>query len=116
MIADMSRLQQTTDPMERQKLLAEHWDLMRQNMQSMHAFGGPMMRGLGIGPGGAEPSPGRGPEIMGGPGMMSRNPGGRGPGMTQEQRDEFFQRRLDAMQLMMDQVIQRQQLQQSPTK
>jgi len=55
MIADMSRLQQTTDPMERQKLLAEHWDLMRQNMQSMRAFGGPMMRGMGVGPGGSAP-------------------------------------------------------------
>jgi len=51
-----------------------------------------------------------------GPGMMFRGSGGPSSRMTQEQRDEFFQRRLDAMQLMMDQIIQRQQLQPPATR
>lgn len=108
----MTQIQNTTDPAERQKLLNEHWQLMQQNMQAMRGFGGPMMRG-GMGPGA-----GMGPGMMGGagpgygmgPGMMGASPCQGSPaGMTEQQREKFMQRRLDTMQMMMEQMLMRQQ-------
>ncbi len=60
----MSKIAQTTDPQERQRLMQEHWQGMYQDMQTMRGmgwmWGGPMMgpgmmRG-GMMPGGPPPS------------------------------------------------------------
>ena len=122
----MTQIQNTTDPAERQKLLDEHWQLMQQNMQAMRGFGGPMMRG-GIEPGGgmgpgmmgrAGPGGEMGPGMMGGtgpgysmgPGMMGGGPcqSGSAAGINEKQREQFMQRRLDTMQMMMEQMLMRQ--------
>ncbi|HUL41467.1 MAG TPA: hypothetical protein VLV32_06160 [Burkholderiales bacterium] len=117
----MTEIQNASDPADRQKLLDEHWQLMQQNMQLMRGFGGPMMRSrtgpsAGMGPGmlaGAEPGAETGPGMMGGAGAGY----GMGPartrghcqeswaGMTEQQRERFMQRRLDTMQMMMEQML-----------
>lgn len=63
----MSKIAQTTDPQERQRLLQEHWQDMYQNMQTM--------RGRGWMWGGGMMSPG----MMMGPGMMGRGMMSGGP-------------------------------------
>ena len=64
----MSRMQQTTDPKERQKLLQEHMQTMQEQMKDMRAMGGGMMMGM-MGQGG-----GKG---MQGDGMMISSPAER---------------------------------------
>lgn len=90
----MAKLQKTTDPAERQKLMAEHTKEMQEGMQLMRSMGGGMMQGM-----------------MGG-GMMSDAPkGGAGkPGMGGGApiSPEMMERRMDMMQMMMEQMMQHQ--------
>ena len=116
MYQQMNRLPQAKTGAERDKLLAEHWQLMQQNMQAMHASGGPMMQGMGMAVGAGEA---HGPGMMGRQGsgiqgMLGRGPGGAIEHMTPGQRDEYFQRRMDSMQMMMEQLMQHQQWQSAP--
>jgi hypothetical protein len=87
----MNRLQQTTDPKERDKLLQEHMQTMREQMKDMRAMGGGMMMGM-MGPGGQ---------------------GGMHGGRTTDPkaRDKFTQDRLDLMQMMMEHMMDQMQLQ-----
>jgi hypothetical protein len=39
----MNEISRTQDPQERQKLLAEHWQTMSEQMDQMNMMGGPMM-------------------------------------------------------------------------
>jgi hypothetical protein len=95
MQAHMEKIRQTTDPNERQKLMAEHMKSMQEGMQMMRGAGGGMMGMMGGAAGG---------------GMMGpRGGGGQSP--------QMMERRMDMMQMMMEQMMQHQQMMQStPTK
>ncbi len=103
----MARLSKTTDPKERQKIMEEHWKTMHEGMDAMMGRGGMgrgMMMGGGMGPGGGGMGPGgrMGPGPCVGMGPMS-------PEMM-SQRQRCMEQRMDMMQMMMDQMIQRQGL------
>lgn len=89
----MARMQKTTDPAERQKLMSEHMQAMQEGMKSMRGMGGGMMQGMGGGMMGQAPKSGAGK-----PGM------GRGAPMP----PEMMERRMDMMQMMMEQMMQHQ--------
>jgi hypothetical protein len=100
MQSQMEKIRQTTDPKERERLLAEHMESMHEGMRTMRGMGGGMMGMMGGGPGGA----------MAG-GSMHR-PRGSGP-----QNAEMMQDRMDMMQMMMEQMMQHDQMrQQTPGK
>lgn len=81
----MEKLRTTTDPQERQKLMQEHMQTMQKNMTAMRGMGGPTMGMMGG---------------KGGP-MMNMDP---------KQREDFLQRRIDMMQMMMEQMMQHEQM------
>ncbi|MGE0873600.1 MAG: hypothetical protein AB7O31_02900 [Burkholderiales bacterium] len=100
MQAQMEKIRQTTDPKEREKLLAEHMKSMQEGMQTMRGMGGGMMGMMGGGMGGAMAG-----GTMGGP-------RGSGP-----QSAQMMQDRMDMMQMMMEQMMQHDQMrQQTPGK
>ncbi len=80
MQAQMDKLRQTTDPKEREKLLAEHMKSMHEGMQMMRGAGGGMM------------------------GMMGGGQAAGGQGM------QMMEGRMDMMQMMMEQMMQHQQM------
>ena len=93
MQAQMGQIRQTSDPKEREKLLAGHMKSMQEGMQMMGGMSGGMMG------------------MMGG-GMM-----GGGQGGSAGQSAEMMERRMDMMQMMMEQMLQHQQMmQQAPAK
>lgn len=104
----MARLNKTTDPKERQKILEEHWKTMHEGMDTMMGRGG---MGYGMMGGKGMMGPGGGGMGMGPGGRMGAGPGpGMGP-MTPEMidlRQRRMEQRMDMMQMMMDQLIQRQ--------
>jgi soluble cytochrome b562 len=89
----MARLQKTTDPAERKKLMDEHTKAMQEGMQTMRGMGGGMMQGMEGGMMGQAPKDGAAK-----PGM------GRGAPMS----PEMMERRMDMMQMMMEQMMQHQ--------
>ncbi len=89
MLAQMDKIHQTKDPKERQRLMTEHMQTMRDTMQAMHGMGGPMMM-----------------DMMGGKGMGDgKGPGAGGPGMSPDQRMNMMEDRMDMMQMMMEQML-----------
>lgn len=105
----MDKIRATKDPKERDKLLREHFESMQLGMGTFRGMG-PMMGGRGM----MGPGAGRGPG--GGGGMMNRG-FGRGPYAASEcakqqdpasRRDCMQDERLDIMQGMMDQMMQRE--------
>ena len=93
----MEKLHATTDPKERQKLMQEHMQTMQDNMKSMRGMGGPMMTGMMGGKPGTSA-----------PGMMSGDP---------KHQQEMMEKRMDMMQMMMEQMMQHDQAMESmPTK
>jgi len=89
----MEKLRATTDPKERQKLMQEHMQTMQENMKAMRGMGGPTMMGMM----GSKPS-------ATGPGMMGGDP---------KQQQEMMGRRMDMMQMMMEQMMQHDQMRES---
>ncbi len=91
MQSQMEKIRQTADPKERQRLLEEHMQTMQAQMKNMQGMGGGMMQGM------------MGGNMQGGmPGdgmMMGRDPKGRG---------EMTEKRMDMMQMMMEQMMQHQ--------
>ncbi len=97
MQAQMDKIRQTSDPKEREKLLAEHMKSMEEGMQMMRGMGGGTMGMMGGGAGGG---------MMGG---GQRGSGGQSP--------QMLERRMDMMQMMMEQMMQHQEMmQQAPAK
>jgi hypothetical protein len=80
----MDKLRATTDAGERQKLMREHMQAMQENMTAMRGMGGPQM--MGGQNGGA---------------MMDADP---------KQRQEIMEKRMDMMQMMMEQMMQHNQM------
>jgi len=96
MQAQMDTIRNTRDPKERQKLMQEHMQAMQENMKAMHDMGGPMMKG------GSEHA-----------GMtMGDKKGGMKDGGTMKHH-AMMETRMDMMQLMMEQMMQRDQAMQS---
>jgi len=95
----MARMQKITDPAERRKLMDEHTKAMQEGMQMMRGMGGGMMQGMKMG------------EMMEG-GMTSKAPkdGAGKPGMGRgaPMSPEMMERRMDMMQMMMEQMMQHQ--------
>ena len=93
MQAQMDTIRKTTDAKERQKLMQEHMQAMQENMKAMHSMGGPMMTG-----------------------MMGNKPGMKGPGAMRgdpKQQQEMMGKRMDMMQMMMEQMMQHDQAMES---
>ncbi|MFM0415938.1 hypothetical protein [Paraburkholderia aromaticivorans] len=93
MLAQMDKIRQTKDPVERKRILDEHMQTMQDTMQAMHSMGGPTMM-----------------QMMGGQGMggaTNRTESGkRGTGANQ--RMDMMEKRMDMMQMMMEQMIEQQ--------
>ena len=87
----MEKLQATSDPQERQKLMQEHMQAMQENMEAMHGMGGPMTMGSGQ-PGGM---------AMGGKKKMASG--------DMMQHYAMMEKRMDMMQMMMEQMMQHDQ-------
>lgn len=106
----MDRIQATTDPAEREKLLREHWETMQQGFGGMRGYG-PMMGGRGGGMMGPSAGSGRGPGMGGGrrfgygPYAQSECTKLQDPA---ERRGCMQDERLDIMQGMMEQMLERQ--------
>ena len=94
----MSRMQQATDPAERQKLMDEHMQSMREGMQTMHGIGGGMMSGDMLGQ------------------MPKDGTAKSGPMAGGKMSAEMMQRRMDMMQMMMEQMIEHQSAMQGMPK
>jgi periplasmic protein CpxP/Spy len=89
----MEKLRATTDPKERQKLLQEHMQTMQENMKTMRGMGGPMMTGAGQ---------------HGGMTMGDKKDGTKEGDMMK--RHGMMETRMDMMQMMMEQMMQRDQM------
>ncbi|MDA8257745.1 MAG: hypothetical protein M0Z99_19300 [Betaproteobacteria bacterium] len=92
MQAQMDKIHKTTDPAERQKLMQAHMQAMMENMEMMRGMGGPMMMG------GGEHG-----------GMKMGDKKGAMMGGDMMQHHEMMEKRMDMMQLMMEQMMQRDQ-------
>jgi len=112
----MDKIRATKDPKERDKLLREHFESMQQGMGTMRGMG-PMMGGRGM----MGPGAGKGP---GGGGMMGRG-FGSGPYAPSEcgkagdpaaRRDCMLDERMDMMQGMMDQMMEREGMRYGPRR
>ena len=83
----MDMIATTTDPKERQKLMQEHMQTMQENMKAMRSMGGPMMKGGGM--------------------AMGDKKGGGMMGGDVKTRQDGMEKRMDMMQMMMEQMMQR---------
>jgi hypothetical protein len=100
MQAQMDRIHRTTDPKERQKLMQEHMQAMLASMKAMHGMGGPMMKSGGEHAGMT----------------MGDKKGGMKGGMKEGdmmKRHAMMEKRMDMMQMMMEQMVQRDHAMQS---
>lgn len=105
MQTQMEKIHKTTDPKERQKLMQEHMQTMREHMKMMHNTGGCMM----MDPMARSNQPGAGkPESSMDCGMMR--------GADSSQRQDMLERRVDMMQMMMDQMMRHQEATQAKPK
>ncbi len=85
----------TADPNERQKLMQGHTQAMQENMKAMRSMGGPMMMGGSQSAGIA----------MGGNRNMT--------GGDLDRRQAMMEKRVDMMQMMMEQMLQHDQMTES---
>ncbi|XKH00879.1 DUF4175 domain-containing protein [Marinobacter nauticus] len=89
----MQRIPNASSPQERQQLMQNHWETMQEQMNLMH-------QGM------------MGPGMMGGnqgSGMKNNAQSGNQAGPVGEQQFQLMQERMDQMQLMMEQMLKRQQ-------
>lgn len=98
----MQRIPETSSPQKRQQLMQDHWEAMQDQMEMMH-------QGM-MGPGTRQGGQG----MMGGDqnrSMMNNNAqsGEAAAGPAGDQRLQMIQQRMDQMQLMMEQMLKRQQ-------
>ena len=83
----MDMIATTTDPKERQKLMQEHMQTMQETMKAMRSMGGPTMKGGGM--------------------AMGDKKGGGMMGGDVKARQDGMEKRMDMMQMMMEQMMQR---------
>jgi len=93
----MTKVQKATDPAQRQKLLDEHRQAMREGMAMMRGMGGGMMRGMmSGGQAGRAPKDGAGKGATPRPGPMAHH--------------DMMEMRMDMMQIMMEHMMQHDQM------
>ncbi|MBW4934306.1 DUF4175 domain-containing protein [Marinobacter sp. F4206] len=102
----MQQVPEASSPAERQRLMEEHWEAMEEQMELMHqGMMGPGMMGPGM--------MGNSQGMMNNQGQkQSGNAQGNGAGtanMDYGQRMEMMERRMDQMQIMMEQMFKHQQ-------
>ena len=97
----MEKIRAATDPTERQKLMQEHMQTMKENMKAMRDMG--RMGGMG-GMGGAAMKGAGKPGEMG---MGDKKPSMQDGEM--KKRQDMAETRLDMMQMMMEQMMQREE-------
>lgn len=83
----MDKIAVTSDPKEREKLMQEHMQTLQENMKAMRSMGGPMMRRDRMAP--------------------SDKMGAGTSGGDMKMRQEKMEKRMDMMQMMMEQMMQR---------
>ena len=88
----MDKIKAATDPTERQKLMQEHMQTMKENMKAMRGMGGMAMKGAG--------KPG---EMGMGDKKSSMQDG------EMKKRQEMTETRMNMMQMMMEQMMQREE-------
>ena len=120
MQATMDKAQQAETPADRQKLMTEHMNSMQKQMTAMRGMmtQGGMMPKDGMKPGGmmSGPKDGMKPGGMMPGGMTSKNQGGVAPEASATPQLAAMQKRMDAMQQMMEQMLQEQKLMIAPAK
>ena len=87
----MEKLRATTDPKERQKLMQAHMQTMQENMKTMRGMGGPMMMGSAQ------------------PGGMAMDGNKKMAAGDMMQHHAKMEKRMDMMQMMMEQMMQHDQ-------
>ena len=92
MQGQMDRIRATTDPKERQKLMQEHMQSMQDNMKTMRGMGGPTMMG----------------GQHGGMAMGDKKGGMKDGDMMKHHA--MMEKRMDMMQMMMEQMMQHDQM------
>jgi hypothetical protein len=104
----MEKLQATTDPEEKAKLLKQHMQAMREQMEKMRGMGGGMRMGMmdgGMGQGSKKAGGGMGMKMCGGKkGMKS--------GDMMMKCHRMMQARMDMMQEMMGQMLEHEDAEQ----
>ena len=95
----IEKIHASRDPKERQKLMKDHMDSMRESMKMMH--------GMGRKPRGAPP-----PEEGGEKGMEKAGEMGEMTGGMMKKKHKMMEDRLDAMQMMMEQMVEHEAAQQ----
>ena len=84
----MEKMQATTDPQERQKLMQEHMRAMQENMKALRGMGDPMM-------------------MTGGkPSAIAKDAHKHKAGGDMMQHHAIMEKRMDIMQMMMEQMMQ----------
>lgn len=100
MQAQMDKIRATSDPQERQKLMQEHMQSMQDNMKMMHGMSGPMMMGAD----------------QATPMKLADKKSTMTQGDMMKHHTAMTQR-MDMMQMMMEQMMQRSQVMESmPTR
>ncbi len=97
MMAQMERIKATKDPRERQRLMQEHMDSMHEGLQALRPSGGGMMQMMGCQ-------------------MMNDKPDGKGQACPMMEgarkgpgeRMDMMEKRMDMMQMMMEQMVERE--------
>ena len=90
MQAQMDTIRTVTDPAVRQRLMQEHMQAMQENMKAMHGMGSPMMKSGGD---------------HAGMKMDGKKDGMKGGDMMKHHA--MMEKRMDMMQMMMEQMMQR---------
>ena len=109
----MDKAQQAATPADRQKLMTEHMNSMQDQMTAMHG----MMTQRGMMPkGGMMPKDGMKPGGMMQGGMKPQSQGGVAPEPTATPQLAAMEQRMNAMQQMMEQMLQGQKLMMAPAK
>ena len=96
MQAQMDTIHKTTDPKERQRLMQAHMQAMQENMKAMRGMGGSMMKGGGE---------------HGGMKMGGKKDGMKDGDMMKHH--EMMGKRIDMMEMMMEQMMQRDKMKES---
>jgi len=93
----MDQIHEAKDPKERHKLMDEHAETMKENMEMMRGMAGPTMKDT----------------MREHPAGASGSGGDPMAGMDPKQQVEFMQRRMDMLQMMMEQIMRHQLMMQA---
>lgn len=110
----MGKIRQTSDPMERRKLMQEHMRAMQDGMKQMGGMGGGMMMGMGSGGKQGEMMMGMGSGGKQGGMMMGMGRGDKpGGGMMKGdmmKAHNMMKMRMEMMETMMEHMMQREEM------